>query len=164
MLRYLAKLTINPAIVHGIDDHVGSLQHGRLADIVLWEPAFFGAKPFLVIKGGLPAWGLVGDPNAAIDGAQPRVLDRQFGAHGATAADLSLLFVNAAAHAAGTPATRRTPVAVKGCRTARLSTMVRHGVTGPVVVDQHSGSTSFRGERLVMQPVERAPLQQLYHL
>lgn len=163
VLRYLAKLTVNPAIVHGIDHHVGSLQPGRLADIVLWEPSFFGAKPFLVIKGGLPAWGLVGDPNAAIDGAQPRVLDRQFGAHGATAADLSLLFVNEAAYTAGSVTTRRRAVAVRGTRDARLSSMVRHGVLGPVTVDVRTGHTHFRGEHLTMQPVQRAPLQQLYH-
>ncbi len=164
VLRYLAKLTINPARVHGLDRHVGSLEIGKLADMVLWEPAFFGAKPFLVIKGGLPAWGLVGDPNAAIDGAQPRVLDRQFGALGSAAAALSLLFVNAAALAAGSVRSRRTIVAVEGARQARLSTMVRHGVTGPVEVDIRTGRTYFRGEHLVMPPVRTVPLQQLYHL
>jgi urease subunit alpha len=166
VLRYLAKLTINPARVHGLDQHVGSLEVGKLADIVLWEPAYFGAKPLLVLKSGFPAWGLTGDPNAAIDGAQPRVLDRQFGGHGATAADLSLLFVNAAAHAAGSSAvpTRRRLAAVSGCRDVRLTTMAQHGTTGEVQVDARTGETRFRGQVLRMDPVERAPLQQLYHL
>ncbi len=166
VLRYLAKLTINPARVHGLDPYVGSLEVGKVADIVLWEPAFFGAKPFLVLKSGFPAWGLTGDPNAAIDGAQPRVLDRQFGGHGATAAELSLLFVNQAAFAAGTSAvpTRRQLAPVSGCRTVRLSSMAHHGTIGPVTVDPHTGQTRFRGELLEMAPVDRAPLQQLYHL
>jgi urease subunit alpha len=166
VLRYLAKLTINPARVHGLDQHVGSLEVGKLADIVLWEPAYFGAKPLLVLKSGFPAWGLTGDPNAAIDGAQPRVLDRQFGGHGATAADLSLLFVNEAAHAAGRTAvpTRRHLAPVSGCRDVRLTTMAHHGTTGDVQVDVRTGETRFRGQVLRMDPVERAPLQQLYHL
>ena len=165
VLRYLAKLTINPARVHGLDEYVGSLEPGKVADIVLWEPAFFAAKPTLVLKSGFPAWGVTGDPNAAIDGAQPRVLGPQFGGHGATAADLSLLFVNAAAAAAGTSAvpTRRRLAAVRGCRTVRLESMAQHGTTGPVTVDPVTGATRFRGELLTMQPVERAPLQQLYH-
>lgn len=165
VLRYLAKLTINPAIVHGLQGDVGSVEVGKLADLVLWEPAFFAAKPVLVLKAGLPAWGLVGDPNAAIDGAQPRRLGRQFGAHGSTAAQLSLLFVNRAAYEAGTlsglTGRRVTPVA--GCRSARLSGLVRHGVTGEVRVAAGSGVTTLDGVPLTMQPVARSPLQQLYH-
>ena len=89
VLRYLAKLTINPAIAHGFAHELGSLEVGKLADIVLWEPAWFGAKPNLVLKAGFPAWGLTGDPNATVDRAEPLVFGPQFGGHGATAADLS---------------------------------------------------------------------------
>ena len=165
VLRYLAKLTINPAIVHGLQGDVGSVEVGKLADLVLWEPAFFAAKPVLVLKAGLPAWGLVGDPNAAIDGAQPRRLGRQFGAHGSTAAQLSLLFVNRAAYEAGTLSglTGRRVTPVGGCRSARLSGLVRHGVTGEVRVAAGSGVTTLDGVPLTMQPVARSPLQQLYH-
>ena len=165
VLRYLAKLTINPARVHGLDGYVGSVEPGKLADIVLWEPAFFAAKPTLVLKAGFPAWGVTGDPNAAIDGAQPRVLGPQFGGHGQTAAELSLLFVNGAAASAGTSAvpTRRRLAPVRGCRTVRLESMAHHGTTGTVSVDPGSGQTRFRGELLTMEPVGRAPLQQLYH-
>ncbi|MFI5733623.1 urease subunit alpha [Kribbella sp. NPDC051587] len=166
VLRYLAKLTINPARVHGLDEYVGSLETGKLADLVLWRPATFGAKPELVLKAGLPAWGVTGDPNASIDSAQPLVLGAQFGGHGATAAELSVLFVNAAAAAAGASAvpTRRRLAPVRGCRTIRLDAMAHHGSTGPVVVDTRSGATTYRGELLTMPPVDRAPLQQLYHL
>src|SRR5581483_9994285 len=92
-LRYVAKLTINPAIAHGLSGEIGSLEIGKLADIVLWRPDHFGAKPELVLKAGFPAYGVTGDPNASIERAQPLVLGPQFGAHGATAADLSVAFV-----------------------------------------------------------------------
>ncbi|WP_109510481.1 urease subunit alpha [Nocardioides speluncae] len=166
VLRYLAKLTINPARVHGLDQQVGSLEPGKVADIVLWRPSMFGAKPELVLKSGFPAWGVTGDPNAAIDGAQPLVLGAQFGGHGPTAAEISLLFVNAAAAASGLSAvpTRRQLAPVVGCRDVNLGVMAHHGVTGPVEVDAATGVASFRGEQLSMRPVDRAPLQQLYHL
>ncbi|WP_088288225.1 urease subunit alpha [Kineosporia sp. A_224] len=166
VLRYLAKLTINPARVHGLDQYVGSLEPGKIADIVLWRPSMFGAKPEMVLKSGFPAWGVTGDPNAAIDGAQPLVLGAQFGGHGATAAELSLLFVNGAAAAAGAVPipTRRQVVPVTGCRTVSLGSMAHHGITGPVKVDPATGVTTFRGAQLHMPPIERAPLQQLYHL
>lgn len=165
VLRYLAKLTINPARVHGLDDHVGSLEPGKLADIVLWRPATFGAKPELVLKAGFPAWGVTGDPNGSIDSAQPLVFGAQFGGHGATAAELSVLFVNEAAAAAGVSAvpTRRRLAPVRGCRTVRLADMAHHGRTGPVIVDPHNGQTRFEDQLLTMPPVDRAPLQQLYH-
>ena len=149
----------------GVTDHAGPVRDGRLADLVRWQPEYFGAKPQLVLKSGFPAWGVTGDPNAAIDGAQPRVLGPQFGGHGQTAAELSLLFVNGAAASAGTSAvpTRRRLAPVRGCRTVRLESMAHHGTTGTVSVDPRSGETRFRGELLTMEPVERAPLQQLYH-
>ncbi len=82
VLRYLAKLTLNPALAHGLGHEIGSLAPGRLADVVLWHPAFFGVKPQVVLKAGVPAWGVTGDPNATIDAAEPLVLGPQFGGHG----------------------------------------------------------------------------------
>jgi urease subunit alpha len=166
VLRYLAKITINPARVHGLDSHVGSLEVGKLADVVLWRPELFGAKPSLILKGGLPAWGATGDPNAAIDSAEPLLLGRQFGGHGATAADLSVLFVNSAAAEAGQAAvpSKRRLAPVEGCRSVRLGSMAHHGVTGPVTVDPVTGEVRFRDQHVLMEPVDRAPLQQLYHL
>jgi urease subunit alpha len=120
VLRYLAKLTINPAVAHGLAHEVGSVEVGKLADIVLWDPAWFGAKPTLVLKAGVPAWGATGDPNAAIDIAEPLVLGPQFGACGATPAELSVMFVAQAALDSGAdlPGVRRR-VPVRATRSLR---------------------------------------------
>ena len=101
VLRYLAKLTINPALAHGLSHEVGSLEPGRLADVVLWAPAKFAAKPSLVIKGGLPAWGRIGDPNATTEAVEPVRLGPQFGAYGAAPAELSVLFTSSASAESG---------------------------------------------------------------
>lgn len=118
VLRYMAKLTINPAIAHGLAHEVGSIEVGKLADIVLWRPEYFGAKPQLVLKSGFPAYGVVGDPNAATETCEPLVLGPQLGAHGATPADISVAFVAQAAVDQGDDSmpTRRRRVAVRGTR------------------------------------------------
>lgn len=167
VLRYLAKLTINPAIAHGIDHEVGSLEVGKLADIVLWDPARFGAKPELVLKSGLPAWGGTGDPNAAVDTAQPRVLGPQFGGMGAAPAELAVLFVNAAAARAGAdrlPSGRRR-VAVSGTRGVGLLDMLAgNDRTGAVRVDPDGSRVTLDGEQLRAEPADEIPLTRLYHL
>lgn len=167
VLRYLAKLTLNPAITHGIAHEVGSLEPGKLADVVLWRPEWFGAKPHLVIKGGLPAWGALGDPNAALDAAEPLVLGPQFGGSGAAPAQLAVAFVNAAAAAAGGDAlaTSRRRVAVRGTRGIGLADM-RGGNDrrGEVRVDAAGSRVTLDGEELRMAPVSRVPLARLYHL
>ena len=118
--RYIAKYTINPAITHGIADEVGSVEVGKLADLVLWKPAFFGVKPELVIKGGFIAWAQMGDPNASIPTPQPVLMRPMFGAYGRATGATSLAFVSQLALEAGTIAgyglTKR-PSAVRGCRT-----------------------------------------------
>ena len=101
--RYVAKYTINPAIAHGIADHVGSVEVGKLADLVLWRPAFFGVKPELVIKGGLIAWSQMGDANASIPTPQPVQMRPMFGSFGGAITATSLIFVSQAALAAGIP-------------------------------------------------------------
>ena len=118
VLRYLAKLIINLAVAHGLAHEIGSVEVGKLADIVLWDPAWFGAKPTLVLKAGVPAWGATGDPNAAIDTAEPLVLGPQFGGCGATPAESSVMFVAQAAIDSGArlPGVRRRV----GARTWRL--------------------------------------------
>ncbi len=167
VLRYLAKLTLNPAITHGIAHEVGSLEPGKLADVVLWRPEWFGAKPHLVVKGGLPAWGAVGDPNAALDSAEPLVLGPQFGGSGAAPSQLAVAFVNAAAAAAGGDAlaTSRRRVAVRGTRGIGLAEM-RGGNDrrGQVRVDADGARVTFDGDELWMEPVSRVPLGRLYHL
>ena len=166
--RYLAKLTINPARAHGIAHEVGSLEPGKLADIVLWRPEMFGAKPSLVLKAGLPAWGAVGDPNATVDTAEPMVLGRQFAGSGAAAVDVSVVFVNAAAAEADSDviATRRRRVAVRGTRDVRLTDMAAgNDRTGEVSVSADAASVSLDGEPLHLpEPVEQVALARLYHL
>jgi urease subunit alpha len=166
VLRYLAKLTINPALAHGLSHEVGSLQPGRMADIVLWSPASFGAKPYLVLKSGLPAWGTVGDPNSVVDVAEPRRIAAQFGGIGGAAVDLAVLFTNAAAVDAGSDVfpTRRRRVAVRGCREVGLAQMVRHRGSAEVAVDPRGDGVRLDGETLAMDPVDRVPLSRLYFL
>ncbi len=166
VLRFLAKITTNPALAHGLSHEVGSLSPGRLADIVLWSPASFGAKPSLVIKGGLPAWGRLGDPNATTEVAQPLRYGAQFGGLGAAPAELSVLFTNsAAAEAEDDPwPTKRRRVPVVGCRDVRLSAMIRNGRLGHVEVDPVSALVTLDGSRLHLDAQDDVPLQRLYFL
>jgi urease subunit alpha len=165
VLRYLAKLTINPAVAHGLAHEVGSVEVGKLADIVLWDPAWFGAKPTLVLKAGVPAWGATGDPNAAIDIAEPLVLGPQFGACGATPAELSVMFVAQAAVDAGAdlPGVRRR-VPVRATRSLRPGSMARHGRLGEVRVDPATGRTTLDDHLLFVEAAESVPLSRLYFL
>lgn len=166
VLRYLAKLTINPAIAHGLSHEIGSVEVGKLADIVLWDPRYFGAKPSLVLKAGFPAWGLTGDPNASIDSAEPLVLGPQFGGFGATAADLSVVFVAEAAHggAAARLPSRRRPVAVRGCRGIGPRSMVRNTALGDVAVDPVTAAVRLDGVPVQSVPLEHVSLSRLYFL
>jgi urease subunit alpha len=164
ILRYLAKITVNPALVHGIAHEIGRLAPGYLADIVLWHPMEFAAKPRLVLKAGFPAWGAVGDPNASIPSAEPLVLGEQFGALGATASDLSFLLTNEAALAETPLPGARRGVAVRGCRSVRTSHLIRNGVLGSVSVDPRYNEVRFNGQPLTMQPVSSAPLSRLHFL
>ncbi|MEW2545585.1 urease subunit alpha [Streptomyces sp. NPDC047002] len=166
VLRYIAKLTVNPAIAHGLAHEVGSLEAGKLADIVLWQPGSFGAKPQLVLKSGFPAYGVTGDPGAATDDCQPLVLGPQFGAHGAAPADLSVAFVSGAAAALGTDLmpTRRRRVAVRGTRGIGPADLVRNTRTGDVRVDASTGRVTLDGDPVRAEPVESVPLNRLYFL
>ncbi|MER5637990.1 urease subunit alpha [Kitasatospora sp. NPDC002227] len=171
VLRYIAKLTINPAIAHGLAHEVGSIEVGKLADLVLWWPAMFGAKPQMVLKSGFPAYGVTGDPNAATEACQPLVMGPLFGGHGATAADLSVAFVSQAAAesaSAGRPydglTTRRRRVGVRGTRGIGPRDMVRNARTGLVQVEAHTGLVSLDGEALRSEPADSVPLSRLYFL
>ncbi|MFG2958592.1 urease subunit alpha [Streptomyces sp. NPDC048291] len=166
VLRYMAKLTINPAIAHGLSHEVGSIEVGKLADIVLWSPEYFGAKPQLVLKAGFPAFGVTGDPNAATDTCEPLVLGPQFGAHGATPADISVAFVARAALDQGhdTMPTRRRRVAVRGTRGIGPADLRRNSRTGAVDVDQRTGLVTLDGEPLRSEPADSVSLNRLYFL
>jgi len=166
VLRYIAKLTVNPAIAHGLAHEIGTLEVGKLADIVLWNPSSFAAKPYLVLKAGFPAYGVVGDPNASTDRCEPLVYGPQFGGHGATAADLSVAFVAGAAVQAAddrTP-TRRRRVAVRGTRGIGPGAMVRNSRTGAVRVDPATGRVTLDGASIESAPADSVPLSRLYFL
>ncbi|MFJ8693497.1 urease subunit alpha [Streptomyces roseolilacinus] len=166
VLRYIAKLTINPAIAHGLAHEVGSIETGKLADIVLWRPEFFGAKPQLVLKAGFPAYGVVGDPNAATDTCEPLVLGPQFGAHGATAADLSVAFVSGAAAQLGADLmpTRRRRVAVRGTRGIGPGDLRLNSRIGEVAVDARTGLVTLDGDPVRSEPADSVSLNRLYFL
>ncbi len=166
VLRYLAKLTVNPAVAHGLAHEVGSLEPGKLADIVLWDPAHFGAKPELVLKGGFPAWGVTGDPNAAVERAEPLVYGPQFGGHGGAASEVSVAFVSQATKDSGTDRlpTRRRRVPVSGTRGIGLPDMVRNRRTGLVDVDLATGAVRLDGERLTSPAADSVSLSRLYFL
>jgi urease subunit alpha len=162
ILRYLAKITVNPALVHGLAHEVGRLAVGHLADIVLWRPELFAAKPQLVVKGGFPAWGVTGDPNASIDSAEPLVLGPQYGAFGAVPSDLSVLFSNDAAVATTPSPVARRLVAVRDCRTVRSTDLVRNAEVGPVRVAPDGTSVTWQDRPLTMEPVDHVPVSRLH--
>ncbi|MFF0295147.1 urease subunit alpha [Kitasatospora sp. NPDC004614] len=171
VLRYIAKLTINPAIAHGLSHEVGSIETGKLADLVLWHPASFGAKPYLVLKAGFPAYGVTGDPNAATESCQPLVLGPLFGAHGATPADLSVAFTSGAAAEAGTAArpydtmtTRRRRVPVRHTRGIGPADLVRNNRLGEILVDATRGLVTLDGTPLHSDPAQEVSLNRLYFL
>ena len=165
--RYIAKYTLNPAIAHGIGHEVGSVAVGKLADLVLWQPAFFGIKPSLVLKGGMIAAAPMGDPNASIPTPQPVHYRPMFGAFGGATAATSVTFVSAAAAEAGVRETCRLAkpvVAVGGTRTLRKSDMVRNAATPDIDVDPETYDVRADGELLTCEPAAVLPLAQRYFL
>lgn len=137
-----------------------------MADIVLWKPQYFGAKPQLVLKSGFPAYGVTGDPNAATDTCEPLVLGPQFGAHGATPAEISVAFVARAAAEAGGDGmpTRRRRVAVRGTRGIGPGNLVRNSRVGQVQVDGSSGLVTLDGDPMRSEPADTVSLSRLYFL
>ena len=165
--RYVAKYTITPAISHGIAHEVGSLEAGKLADIVLWRPAFFGVKPALILKGGAIAAAPMGDPNASIPTPQPVHYRPMFGALGGAIAATSLTFVSQAALAAGVPerlGLRRRAVAVKGTRTVGKADMVLNDYAPLMEVDAQTYEVRADGLLLTCEPAKVLPLAQRYFL
>ena len=122
----------------------------------------FAAKPWLVLKGGFPAWGVTGDPNASIDSAQPLILAEQFGAIGAAPSDLSFLISNSEALAQGPAPMARRAIATSGCRTIRSSDLVRHSDPGEVRVSAQGDVVTWNGDTLTLDPVRQVPLSRLH--
>ena len=165
--RYLAKYTINPAIAHGLSRHVGSVEAGKLADLVLWSPAFFGVKPDLVIKGGAIAAAPMGDPNASIPTPGPVHYRPMFGAFGRAVTATSLTFVSKAAVAAGLAArlgTAKQLVAVEHTRGIGKADMIHNAATPRIEVDPETYEVRADGELLTCAPADVLPMAQRYFL
>ncbi|HTG40153.1 MAG TPA: amidohydrolase family protein, partial [Methylomirabilota bacterium] len=166
VLRYLAKVTIEPAIVHGLVDTVGSLRPGRLADIVLWKPGYFGVKPELVLKSGYPAWAPLGEGNATVERAEPTRYRPDWGGAGRVAARLGVTFVSAAA--ADDRRRRSTDgrevVAIGRTRGLTRDDLVRNRATTPIEIDPVDGFVSLAGRHLAVEPVSDVPLSRRYLL
>jgi urease subunit alpha len=163
--RYVAKYTINPAIAHGIASHVGSIEVGKLADLVLWKPAFFGVKPEVVIKGGFIAGAMMGDGNASIPTPQPVIARPMFGAYGSTLPACSFHFVSRAGIDTGALAGLRRPcAAVSGCRTLGKRDLRLNDALPRIEVDPETYEVRADGELLVCDPADVLPLAQRYFL
>jgi urease subunit alpha len=163
VLRHLAKVTINPALAHGLAHDVGALTPGRVADCVFWLPRFFGVRPELVVKMGVAAWGASGDPNATTMVCEPVSVQRQVGAHGRAAARLSLAFTSAAAADTALPTERQRSV-VRGCRDVTAADMVRNDVRAEVDVAPDGTWVTVDGERVGIEPVDEVALSWNYLL
>jgi urease subunit alpha len=165
--RYIAKYTINPAISHGVSHVIGSVEVGKLADLVLWRPALFGAKPELVIKGGTIAWSQMGDANASIPTPQPVIMRPMFGALGRATGGCSLAFVSAAAAEAGVGdaygLTKRV-TAVRGCRRLTKHDLKLNDATPRITVDPETYRVTADGVHLTCAPATDLPLAQRYAL
>ena len=167
VLRYLAKVTEEPARVHGISDEVGSLSPGRIADLVLWEASHFGVKPVMVFKGGVVAWTAIGEGNASVHGAEPTRYGPDWGGTGLAPARVSTTFVSAAAIDAGiarTLGTRRRLVAVRGTRTIRRDGLARNRTVPPIEVSAADGTVTLDGRVLRTDPVIEVRLSRRYLL
>ncbi len=165
--RYVAKYTINPAITHGIGAHVGSIEAGKLADLVLWKPAFFGVKPEIVIKGGFIAWSVMGDANASIPTPQPVLYRPMFGAFGRATQSTSLTFVSAAALEREIPkqlGIEKKSVAVAHCRDIGKADMIHNDATPNIEVDPETYEVRVDGELLTCEPAKVLPMAQRYFL
>jgi urease subunit alpha len=165
VLRYVAKMTINPAITQGVSHVIGSVTPGKLADLVLWEPAFFGAKPKLVLKSGVIAWSIMGDPNASLPTPQPVYYREMFGASGSQVAKNCVTFVSKAAHECGVAeqlGLRRQVMPVYRCRNLTKRDMVRNDRTPKLEVDPETFAVKIDGVHATVPAARNLPLSQLY--
>jgi urease subunit alpha len=165
LLRYLAKCTIEPAITHGINNHVGSLQPGRLADIVLWKPAWLGVKPELVFKSGYPSWGAYGDGNSTVEWSEPRRYRAGWGAAGLAPASVSVTFISAQLNAedfARRLGSRRGYLAVRATRRLTRANLHLNNTTAPVDVDPNDGTVTLDGRVLAVAAQSDLPLNRAF--
>ena len=165
VLRYIAKITINPAITQGVSHILGSVEVGKMADLVLWEPQFFGAKPKLIIKGGMINWSLMGDPNASLPTPQPVFYRPMFGAMGKTLQDTCITFVSQAALEDGVKekaGLERQVVAVNNCRSISKHDLIRNNATPHIDVNPETFAVKVDGVHATCQPIQTAVMNQKY--
>lgn len=165
VLRYVAKITINPAITQGVSHILGSVEVGKMADLVLWEPQFFGAKPKLIIKGGMINWSLMGDPNASLPTPQPVFYRPMFGAMGKTLQDTCITFVSQAALEDGVKekaGLERQVVAVNNCRSISKHDLIRNNATPHIDVNPETFAVKVDGVHATCQPIQTAVMNQNY--
>ncbi|SJZ57483.1 urease subunit alpha [Chitinophaga eiseniae] len=165
--RYVAKYTINPAIAHGIDEHVGSVEPGKIADIVLWKPALFGAKPEMIIKGGMIIAAKMGDPNASIPTPQPVILRTMFGAHGRAMHQTCATFVSKASLEKGIVeeyGLQKMVLPVSGCRNISKRDLIHNDKTPEITVNPENYEVRVDGVHITCEPVDTVPLAQRYFL
>jgi len=165
--RFVAKYTINPAITHGIAAHVGSIEPGKLADLVLWKTAFFGVKPEIVVKGGFIAWSVMGDANASIPTPQPVLYRPMFGSFGSATQETALTFVSKAAvegHLSHHLGIAKATIAVENCRSIGKADMIHNSATPNIEVDPETYEVRADGELLNCEPAAELPMAQRYFL
>ena len=165
--RYLAKLTINPAITHGISEYVGSIESGKMADLVLWSPQFFGVKPKLIIKGGFVAYSLMGDPNASIPTPEPVYYRPMFGALGSAKQSTSVTFTSQLAldnNLATKVNVRKKLLPVKNCRNIGKDDMVLNNLTPKIEIDPETFKVKVDGDLVTIDPADKLSLARLYEL
>ncbi|MEE3420713.1 MAG: urease subunit alpha [Lachnospiraceae bacterium] len=165
--RYISKYTINPAITHGISSYVGSVEKGKFADLVLWNPAYFGIKPDIIIKGGMIIASKMGDANASIPTCEPVIYKHMFAADGTAVMKSCLTFVSRAAmdlDVAGKYGLQKTVVPVFGCRDIGKTDMKFNDKTPEIMVDPETYEVTVDGEKITSHPAEKLPLTQLYSL
>lgn len=165
--RYIAKYTINPAITHGISEYVGSVEVGKFADLVLWNPAFFGAKPNMILKGGMITASQMGDANASIPTTEPVLYQHMFGAHGKAKYDTCITFVSQSAYEDDIKkqyGLEKTVLPVKGCRNISKQDMIWNNRAPEISVDPETYEVKVDGETIISKPAEKLPLTQLYNL
>jgi urease subunit alpha len=165
--RYIAKITINPAIAHGIAHEVGSIEPGKWADLVIWKPAFFGVKPAVILKGGFIAMAAMGDPNASIPTPQPVHYRPMFGSYGGALAKGSITFLSQAALAAGVKeryGMAKTVSAVKDVRRVRKQDLVHNAWLPKMEIDAQTYAVRADGQLLTCEPAKVLPMAQRYFL
>jgi len=165
--RYIAKYTINPAITHGISKHVGSIETGKLADLVLWKPAFFGIKPDIIIKGGMIVAAKMGDANASIPTTEPILYQKMFGAHGRAKYDTCMTFVSKISLKEGIKeklGLKKIVAAVENCRNITKKDMIFNNVMPNIEVDPETYKVTADGVNITSKPAKELPLTQLYNL